>query len=69
MATPFVAGLAALIVAKHIKEAHNSTPVENNEDLKSHLLWMAAHPGYHDNEMGYGPMQPFQHFGAQTVQL
>jgi len=64
MATPFIAGLAALIVAKHTKERHNDTPLENNEDLKNHLLWMAAHPGYHDNETGYGPLQPFQYFGG-----
>ncbi len=64
MATPFVAGLASLIVAKHIASSKNNTPLENNEDLKEHLLWMAAHPGYHDNETGYGPLQPFQYFGA-----
>ena len=62
MAAPFIAGLAALIVSKHIKTAENETPLNNNENLKSHLLWMAAHPGYHDNETGYGPLQPFQYF-------
>jgi subtilisin family serine protease len=62
MATPFVAGLAALILSKHMKSRRNNTPVKNNEDLKNHLLWMAAHPGYHDNETGYGPLQPFQYF-------
>ncbi len=62
MATPFVAGLAALIVSKHMTESNNNTPLENNEDLRNHLLWMAAHPGYHDNETGYGPLQPFQYF-------
>lgn len=60
MATPFVAGLAALIVAKHNNTPGNNTPLENNEDLKEHLLRMAAHPGYHDNETGYGPFQPFE---------
>lgn len=69
MAAPFVAGLAALIVAKHKKGDHHSTPLHNNEDLKEHLLWMAAHPGYHDNETGYGPLQPFQYFGARDYQL
>jgi subtilisin family serine protease len=63
MATPFVAGLAALIVAKHETSRSNRTPLDNNEDLKEHLLWMAAHPGYHDNETGYGPLQPFRYFG------
>ncbi|MCH7878445.1 MAG: S8 family peptidase [candidate division Zixibacteria bacterium] len=62
MATPFVAGLGALIVSKHIATDENNTPLENNADLKSHLLWMATHPGYHDNETGYGPLQPFQYF-------
>jgi subtilisin family serine protease len=64
MATPFVAGLAALIAAKHMKEPKNNTPLQNNEDLRNHLLWMAAHPGYHENETGYGPLQPFQYFAS-----
>jgi len=62
MATPFVAGLAALITAKHKSSSSNNTPLQNNEDLKNHLLMMAAHPGYHDNQTGYGPLQPFQYF-------
>ena len=62
MAAPFVAGLAALIISKHMNTIDNGTPLENNEDLKNHLLWMATHPGYHDNETGYGPLQPFQFF-------
>jgi subtilisin family serine protease len=65
MATPFIAGMAALIVSKHNKEPNNKTPLENNEDLRNHLLRMAAHPGYHDNETGYGPLHPFQYFGTQ----
>ncbi len=64
MAAPFVAGLSALIVSKHMSGPNSNTPLENNEDLKNHLLWMAAHPGYHENETGYGPLQPFQYFGA-----
>ncbi len=62
MATPFVAGLAALITAKHKSTASNNTPLQNNEDLKNHLLLMATHPGYHDNQTGYGPLQPFTYF-------
>jgi subtilisin family serine protease len=62
MATPFAAGLSALITAKHKKVANNNTPLENNEDLKEHLMWMSTHPGYHDNSSGYGPLQPFQYF-------
>ena len=65
MATPFVAGLAALILAKHKKPEASKTPVNNTEDMKEHLMRMAAHPGYHDNLTGYGPLQPFRYFGAQ----
>ena len=66
MATPFVAGLAALIVAKHTKSNSNNTPLDNNEDLRNHLLRMATHPGYHDNQSGYGPLQPFNYFGTMS---
>lgn len=62
MATPFAAGLSALILAKHLKKS-GSTPVVTCEDLKDHLLFMATHPGYHDNERGYGALQPFRYFG------
>ena len=62
MATPFVAGLAALIVAKHNQSTSNNTPIDNNEDMKNHLLRMATHPGYHENQSGYGPLQPFSYF-------
>ncbi|MEM7368082.1 MAG: S8 family peptidase [Bacteroidota bacterium] len=63
MATPFVAGVAALILAKH-KKYKNKTEIHNCEDLKNHLLRMAAHPGYHDNRSGYGPLMPFRYFGT-----
>jgi subtilisin len=66
MATPFVAGLAALIVSKHKKTTDNATPINNNEDLKNHLLKMASHPGYYDNERGYGTLQPFLYFGMNA---
>lgn len=63
MATPFVSGVAALIISKHHAEgAVNGTPIENNEDLRNHFLWMAAHPGHHDNKTGYGPLVPFVYF-------
>lgn len=58
MATPFAAGVAALIISKH-KSSGGETPVENAEDLRNHMLNMAAHPGHHDNERGYGPLLPF----------
>lgn len=63
MATPFVAGLSALIVSKHKNSSNNNTPLENNEDLREHLMRMAAHPGQHDSARGYGPLLPFQYFG------
>lgn len=66
MATPFVAGLAALIAAKHNKSRTNNTPLDNNEDMRNHLLRMATHPGYHDNQSGYGPLQPFSYFGTMA---
>ncbi len=62
MATPFVAGLSALILSKHLEDKTSKTPVENNEDLRNHLLRMASHAGYHDNKSGYGVLMPFQHF-------
>jgi subtilisin family serine protease len=62
MATPFVAGLSALILSKHLKDPGSNTPVENNEDLRNHLSRMASHPCYNDNKSGYGVLIPFQHF-------
>lgn len=67
MATPFVAGLGALILSKHRQVPTSSTPVDNCEDMRAHLLRMAAHPGYHDNNTGYGPLQPFRYFGAKAI--
>jgi subtilisin len=67
MATPFVAGVSALIKSKHMTTANSQTPLENNEDLKNHLLRMASHPGYHDSERGYGPLLPFQYFGQLSI--
>ncbi len=64
MAAPFVAGLAALIASKHNSANSNSTPLDNNEDMKTHLLRMATHPGFHNNQSGYGPLLPFSYFGG-----
>ena len=55
MATPFAAGLCALIMSK--------TPVNNSEDTRGHLMRMSTHPGWHDNRRGYGPLQPFSVLG------
>ncbi len=62
MATPFVAGLAALILAHHKGPGANNTPINNTEDMKNHLMSMAAHPGHHDNQSGYGPLLPYRYF-------
>jgi subtilisin family serine protease len=62
MATPFVAGLAALVLAKHRKAGHHTSPIENCEDMRQHLLRMAAHPGHHDSARGHGPLLPFAYF-------
>jgi len=62
MATPFVAGLAALVLAKHRQAGDHSTPIRNCEDMRQHLLRMAAHPGHHDNARGHGPLLPFAYF-------
>ena len=66
MATPFVAGICALILAKHRRPGRHRTPIQNNEDMRQHLLAMTAHPGHHDNARGYGPLQPFAAFGPNT---
>ena len=63
MATPFVSGMAALVLAKHRSAARNRTPIHNNEDMREHLIRMAAHPGHHDSTRGYGPLLPFKYFG------
>ncbi|MEM1348376.1 MAG: S8 family peptidase, partial [Myxococcota bacterium] len=67
MAAPFVAGLAALIVAKHKRAGSNATPLRNTEDLKRHLTWMATHPGHHNPTSGYGALQPFLGVSAPSA--
>lgn len=59
MATPFVAGMAALILSKH-RQNQGSTPIETNEDLRDHFLYMSSHRGWHDNASGYGPIVRFR---------
>ena len=63
MAAPFVAGLAALVLAKHRQAGHHTSPINNCEDMRRHLLRMAAHPGHHDSARGHGPLLPFAYFG------
>jgi subtilisin family serine protease len=62
MAAPFVAGLAALVLAKHRTAGHHNSPISNCEDMRRHLLRMAAHPGHHDSARGHGPLLPFAYF-------
>lgn len=62
MATPFVAGLAALILSKHRQPIDHGSPIVTNEDMRAHLMRMAAHPGWHDSARGYGPLLPFAYF-------
>ncbi len=59
MATPFVAGIAALALAKHI--AHGGeTPIEMVADLRDHLLRHARDAGAPgpDNDYGAGIVAP-----------
>ncbi len=62
MAAPFVAGLAALVLAKHRTAGHHTSPIDNCADMREHLLRMAAHPGHHDGARGHGPLLPFAYF-------
>jgi major intracellular serine protease len=69
MAAPWVAGISALILAKHRafkegEDTENGTPVRNNEDLRDHLLRMASHPSTHDRRTGYGTLYPAIYFSA-----
>ena len=66
MATPFVAGLGALIESRHHQDPGNDTPLKNTEDMKRHLMVMATHPGWHQNDTGYGPLRPGRLFGTQV---
>ena len=67
MAAPYIAGLAALLLEKDRspKEEPSSfkrTPIKNNEDMREHILRMAAHPGHHNEHDGYGTISPSQYF-------
>ena len=64
MAAPFVAGIAALILSKHRHQEDNGTPIENIEDMKEHLMRIAARPNSHDDRLGYGPLWPLDIYQA-----
>ena len=68
MASPFATGLAALVLSGHKKKApRNRTPIRNCSDMRQHLMLMATHPGYHNNQTGYGPLIPFRYFNNNGV--
>jgi subtilisin family serine protease len=59
MATPFVAGVAALVLAKH-RRAGGATPVGSQRELLEHLRRTAtdAGPRGHDPAYGWGIVNP-----------
>lgn len=59
MAAPFVTGLVALIIAKH-RLSGGSTPLNNVEDVRDHLIKVAKDVDYkgRDSFLGYGLINP-----------
>lgn len=60
MATPFVSGIVALMLAKHRNRPDSATPVSNNKELREHLVKAAFDidsPGF-DPASGYGLINP-----------
>ena len=59
MATPFVSGVVALMLAKHRKSGGN-TPVETVGQLREHLHKTARDVGApgHDDQTGWGLIDP-----------
>src|SRR5882724_2047427 len=70
MAAPWVAGLAALILGKHRCYVENKlaqeTRIRNNEEMREHLLRMAAHSGFFKPDDGYGPLSPGDYFARYS---
>ena len=56
MATPFIAGVCALVLAKHRKVA-GGTPLNNNNDMKEHLI-KACTPSSDLKKYGRGIINP-----------
>jgi subtilisin family serine protease len=70
MAAPWVAGCAALILSKHRQSSgRNETPVRNNEELREHLVRMAAHQGHYDPKEGYGALWIGNYFERATISI
>ena len=59
MASPFVAGLVALMIAKH-RKLGGSTPINNVEDVREHLIRTTTDADYDGNDSytGYGLINP-----------
>ena len=60
MATPFVAGVTALLVAVHRGATNSKTPLNNDSDLREHLERTATAVGFtgHDDGYGWGLINP-----------
>ncbi len=60
MATPFVAGITALLVAVHRGAKDAKTPLANDNDLREHLERTATAVGFvgHDDGYGWGLINP-----------
>jgi len=59
MATPFVTGLVALLIAKH-RTSGGNTPINNVEDVRNHLIKTAGDIDYQgqDSYTGHGIVSP-----------
>jgi len=59
MAAPWVARARSADLGKHRCYVENKlaqeTPIRNNEEMREHLLRMAAHSGFFKPDDGYGP--------------
>ena len=60
MATPFVSGIIALMIAKHRKKGDNRTPIANPSQIREHLKRTAIDAGMvgRDRFFGYGIINP-----------
>ena len=60
MATPFITGVLALLIAKHKNSDSNNTPVDTPERIREHLLRTADDAGVvgRDRFYGYGIVNP-----------
>ncbi|XP_066292417.1 uncharacterized protein [Branchiostoma lanceolatum] len=64
VATPFVAGIAAIVIkaAHHIGGEDLRRKVSNTAVMREILRKMASMPGHHDEAMGYGNLNPYRVF-------